>query len=74
MAKSLTQRVLEVSVRKGEFNLNVARKSFKNYFANSVLLDNSVMRRARELSNAGMLKRTGPGCYTPTKRGQNAVA
>ena len=71
MTKTISQRVLELSVKNGVFNRTVARKSFRNYTPEG--LHNSVMRRARELSQNGMLTQTGAGEYKPTKRGRSAV-
>ena len=72
MGKTISQRVLELSVKNGVFDRNVARKSFRQY--DSEELHNSVMRRARELSDAGLLSNKSRGVFVPTQRGRNAVA
>ena len=73
MSKTLSQQVLKLAVKKGEFTTPIAYKAFTAYFDNAQI-HNSVMRRARELSDAGLLKRTGRGTFVPTARGRKAAA
>ena len=51
------------------FNKTVATKKFRNVTD----IHSVVMRRARELAQAKLLKRTNPGEYTLTAKGRKAV-
>jgi len=61
MRKTMSERVLNVTARRGVFNRRVAKESFKMY--DNDYVHNSIMRRARELAEAGLLRRTGRGQY-----------
>jgi len=65
MTKTISERVLNITARRGQFNMRTAKESFKNY--DSEYMHNSVMRRARELAEQGMLRRTSPGNYAPAR-------
>jgi hypothetical protein len=66
MTKTISERVLNVTMRRGEFNRQVVKESFKLY--DNEYIHNSVMRRARELAELGLLRRTGRGNYAPVRR------
>lgn len=72
MAQTLSQRVLKIAATKGVFNSKIAFSRFTSYWSDEV--DGSIMRRARELKAAGLLKRKSRGQYVPTVRGLKAVA
>ena len=63
MTKTISERVLNITAFHGQFNRNIAKKSFKNY--DNEYIHNSVMRTARELSESGLLRRKGRGNYVP---------
>ena len=51
------------------FNRSVASKRFRSVKD----VDGTIMRRARELASKKMVKRVGPGEYSLTAKGRNAV-
>lgn len=63
MPRTISERVLRIAKFHGEFNKNIAKKSFKVY--DNEYIHNSVMRAARELSDDGLLRRKGRGNYVP---------
>ena len=65
MNKTLSERVLNITARRGEFNHRTAKESFKVY--DDVYIHNSVMRTARGLAELGLLRRTSPGNYAPVR-------
>ena len=65
MNKTISERVLNITARRGEFNMRTAKESFKMY--DNEYMHNSVMRRARELAELGLLRRTSPGNYAPVR-------
>ena len=81
MTKTIRQRILGVLSRqqaKGQkpvINRSVAKKSFKDYQDSfwGDEIHNSVMRVARFMAQDGLLKRTEPGNYTLTKKGQKLI-
>jgi hypothetical protein len=65
MNKTLSERVLNITSRRGTFNHRTAKESFKVY--DDEYIHNSVMRTARELASQGLLRRTSPGNYAPRR-------
>ena len=65
MTKTISERVLNITKRRGEFNRRAAKESFKVY--DNEYIHNSVMRRARELAEQGLLRRTSRGNYAPVR-------
>ena len=63
MTKTISERVLNITAFHGKFNRQIAKRSFKVY--DNEYVHNSIMRRARELSEAGLLRRRGRGNYVP---------
>jgi len=70
MKKTINTRVLEITARKGYFNREVAKRSFRNY--DSEQLHNSVMSAARKLAQKGLLY-NHRGNFTLTNRGIERV-
>lgn len=62
MTKTLSERVLNITRRRGVFTHEDAKSAFKEYDNNYV--DNSIMRTARQLSSDGLLRRKSRGVYT----------
>ena len=79
MTKTIRQRILGILSRqqaKGQkpvINKSIAKKSFKDYIIWDTDVHNSIMREARYMAQDGLLKRTLPGNYTVTKKGQKSL-
>jgi predicted transcriptional regulator len=76
--KSIRQRILEKARKTGKFNSTIARATFKKDlsedFGFSDMLQDSIMRRARELASDGMLKRAKTrGEYVITPKGRKSM-
>ena len=62
MFRTIEERILAYTDRRGQFNRRIAKRAFRVYDDNYI--HNSVMRVARELAERGILRRNGRGNYT----------
>ena len=75
MKQTYSQRILSIlfteesKTGKAVFNRKVASRKFRTVKD----VDGTIMRRARELASKKMVKRIGPGEYSLTAKGRNAV-
>jgi len=75
MRKTISQKILTLIAKaeeknpKATFNKTMATKKFRKVEN----IDNSVMRRARELAENKMLKRVSAGEYKLTAKGRRSV-
>lgn len=62
MFRTIEERILAYTDRRGQFNRRIAKRAFRVY--DNEYIHNSVMRVARELAERGILRRNGRGNYT----------
>lgn len=72
--KTLQERVLTLASKKGTINSSVLGSAFKKSYVDYAEVHNSPARIMRQCKTDGLLKRTGRGEYTLTKKGAKAVA
>jgi hypothetical protein len=74
--KTIAQRVLHAATKEKTISTSVLRRRMRipTTQMDSEYFNNSVMRTTRFLAEEKMLKRTGRGEYTITKKGIKAMA
>lgn len=74
--KTIAQRVLHAATKEKTISTSVLRRRMRipTTQMDSEYFNNSVMRTTRALAEEKMLKRTGRGEYTITKKGIKALA